>query len=96
MHGPPDDEGPGRAVPQTAQKEGQKKVPQSPDVALPVTPQGDIQIVTEPAGQGNVPTPPKLLDICRLIWLIKIPRQLDVEHQATAYSHIAITGKIEI
>ena len=96
VHDTPENKGPRRAVPQTAEKEGEEKVAEHPFLAFSVAAQRDIQIVAEPARKRDVPAPPEILDIRGLVWRIEVPRQFDPEHEGTADGHVAVAREIEV
>ena len=64
--------------------------------ALAVTAQGNIDVLLEPAAQGNMPTPPKLRNAFRDIGIIKVLKEVKAKHPPQADRHIRIAGKIEI
>ena len=55
----PEDKIPAGAVPEAGAEPDDQDIPKRLDRAAPVTPQGDIQVLPEPAGQGHMPPPPE-------------------------------------
>ena len=96
MQGAPQHKCPRRAVPEAAQQEGDEQVAQGPSRAPAVATQRNVQIIAEPAGQRDVPAPPEVLYIRGLVGGIKVPRQMDIEEQRTAYGHVAVAGKVKV
>ena len=62
----------------------------------PVAPQGDVQIVPEPAAQGDVPPPPKLGDRPGDIGVVEILQKVEAKHPADADGHVGVAGEVEV
>ena len=60
MENPPADKIPAGAVPQAGGNKNNGYINIGPYLALPVSSQGEIQIFTEPGGQGNMPPAPEI------------------------------------
>ena len=58
----PGDERPCRAVPEAAEKHDQHEIEVGPGRALSGAAEGDVDVVTKPAGKRDVPTPPELTE----------------------------------
>ena len=58
----PEEEGPVGPVPDPGEEPHHEEVEQMTSGADPVAPQGDVDVVPEPGGQGDVPAPPEVGD----------------------------------
>jgi len=56
----------------------------------------DIDIFCKKSCQRHMPSVPKLSDGRRLIWRIKIDRQLYIKHETDTVCHVAISAEIKI
>ncbi|KPZ05699.1 Alginate o-acetyltransferase AlgI [Pseudomonas syringae pv. spinaceae] len=94
--GTPDDVGDVGTVPQTAQQHCQEQVAIGRDLAATVAAQGDVQVVTQPSGQADVPATPELGDRLADVRLFEVFHKAETHHQAQANRHVAVTGEVEI
>ena len=62
VQGPPDHEGPARAVPGPADEHGQEEIPVLLEPSGPVAAQGNVQKVAQPGAERDVPAPPEIHD----------------------------------
>ena len=85
-----------RAVPQRRQAPHHDQVQKRPRLSFPVTPQGDIYILPEPAAQCDMPPPPEFRNRFGHIREMKILRDGKAQHFADAYGHHGITREIKI
>ncbi|MNO93249.1 hypothetical protein D3C76_848460 [compost metagenome] len=92
----PDDVGDVRAVPQTTKQHGQEQVAIGHQRAFAVTAEGDVQVVTQPGRQADVPAPPELGDRLADVRLLEVFHEAETHHQAQADGHVAVTGEVEI
>ena len=92
----PEHEGPGRAVPESAQEKGEEKVRQHSGEAFAVAAQRNVQIVAQPTGQGDVPATPEVLNVGGLVGRVEVLRQVNVEEERAADGHVAVSGKVEV
>jgi len=75
----PDDEGPGRAVPQAAEQHGEEEIHVCAGVAQAVAAERDVQVVAQPGGERDVPAPPELARVAREVGLLEVEGQLVAE-----------------
>ena len=59
-------------VPYAGEQPHNEEIPVGPPRALPASAQGDVHIVPEPGGQGDVPPPPELRHRTGEIGVVKI------------------------
>ena len=90
MHGPPDDEGPTRTVPGTANEHSQEEIAILLKLPVPVAAKRNIEKVPEPESERNVPAPPEIHNACGFIGRDKIFRKLQTDQKAKSYGHIGI------
>ena len=62
----------------------------------PVAPQGDVDIVPEPGGQGDVPPPPEVGDGHRQVGMVKVFQEMETKHAAHADGHVTVAGEVEV
>src|SRR4051794_11974241 len=96
MKSPPENEGPGGAVPQSAAKRGDTEVQECPTFADTIPTQWNVEIIPEKGAEGNVPSAPELLNVERAIGRIKVKWEPDVKEQRSTDRHVGVTTKIEI
>jgi len=72
MEQSPNDKVPGSPMPQTTQKHGNDKIGILANLSFPVSTQRYIEIIFQPTGKRNVPSPPKLCNGSGLIRRVKV------------------------
>ena len=92
----PDNERPTRTVPGAADKKGDHQVEIDPAVSDAAPTKGYIDIVPEKPPEGDVPAPPEVLRVKRLVGACKIEGQPDVEHRGRAERHVRVAREIEV
>ena len=92
----PQHEVPAGPVPQTRQKPHDSDIQQLPPQSLPVAAQRDVDVLTEPCGQADVPPPPELRHGAGLIGIVEVLQKPEAEQPAQADGHIGIAGEVEI
>ena len=92
----PDEEGQPRAVPQSADGEDDEHIQIFPYRSLSAAPQGDVEVIAEPGGQGDMPPPPELRDGAGEIGRLEVLHQLHPQHLGAAQGHVGIGGEIAI
>ena len=65
-------------MPQPTEKHRHQQVDVGAYRSLSISPQRNVEIVSKPSGEGDVPATPKLRDITRLVWGIEV----DIEPEA--------------
>ena len=92
----PEDERPGGTVPQARQQPDDENIPKPLAPGDPVTSQGDVHIVPEPAAQAHVPPPPEFGDAGGNVGIVEVLREVKPEDAAQADGHVAVAGEVEI
>ena len=67
-----------------------------PAGSRPVAPQGDVDVVPEPGGQGDMPAPPEVRDGNRQIGAVEVLQKVEAEHTTHADGHVAVPGEVEV
>jgi len=62
----------------------------------PAAPQGEVDIVPEPGGQGDVPPPPEFGDGPGDVGVIEVLQEVEAEHLAKADGHVGVAGEIVV
>ena len=83
-------------MPQTAYKENNKLVYVLPRLATAVAAQRNVQVITEPACQADVPAPPQFGKGAGAQRLAEVFRQFKPKHGPRAKRHVTSGGKITV
>ena len=94
--GTPCHESPVGTVPQAAHKKDDKCVKQHTPLGHTAATHGNVDIVTEPGGEGNVPATPELGDVAAEIGHVEIASQVDAEEFGTADGDVAVAGEVAV
>ena len=95
--GAPDDERPGRAVPEAGQQEDDEQVAVGRGAAAPVAAERDVDVVAEPARERHVPAPPEVGDRLRAEYgPVEVLGKPEAEHPAEADRHVGVAGEVEV
>ena len=92
----PGDERPIGTVPKSAHEEDDEYVADGLPLADPRTAKRDVEVVAEPRGERDVPTPPKLCDIAREVRRLEIGHELDAKEFGGADGDVAVPGEIPV
>ena len=96
MERAPEDEGPGGTVPKARNEKDDKDVKKLTGLAASVSAEGNIEIVAEPGGKGDVPARPELLDGgCRL-GVIEVFHKTNAHNSRAADGNIGVAGEVAI
>ena len=57
---------------------------------------GEVDIIPEPAAQGNVPPPPEFRDGFGDVRVVEVFQESEAEHLTHADGHFRIAGKVEV
>ena len=63
---------------------------------MAVAAERNIDIVTEPVGQGHVPAPPEISDGAGNVRVIEVLKEIKAEHLAKTDCHIGIAAEVKI
>ena len=83
-------------MPDTGQEEYDEEIDISSDLSLTVTTQGNVDIITEPGTQGDVPSSPEFTDTVATVRIVEVLLELETEHLAETDRHIRITREIKV
>ena len=78
MDDPPDDEGIVGAVPEAAEQKDQEDIDLGSDLSPAVSAQGEIYVLSEESGQGDMPALPEIVNGERPVRGVEIDRQLHI------------------
>src|ERR1700739_4661484 len=96
VEGPPNDKVQASAVPEAADKHGNKEIHVYAGDGNARTAKWDVYIVHQPGGEGDVPVPPEFRDVDLRIGPVEIFRDLDSEQPSRTDGYIRIGGKISV
>ena len=60
----------------------------------PAAPQGEVHVIPEPGGQGDVPPPPELGDRPGDVGVVEVLQEVEAEHLAQADGHVGVAGEV--
>ncbi len=83
-------------MPEPPKQHGHKQIAIRPERAHPVAAKRNIEIVSQPAGQGNVPTSPEIIYAEAGIGVIEILRDIIAKPPCHTDRHKRVAGKIKI
>ena len=93
---PPDQKVVGRAVPQAAKAHGDHEVGVFAQPAFAVAAQGNVEVVAQPQGKGDVPAAPEIAQAQGDIGQVEVVRDIEAHEQGHALGQIGIAGKIAV
>ncbi len=108
MVGTPSDKRPVGTVPEARQQEDNERI--ANDDGFPVrlfvayavgyggaaATQGDIDVIAEPCGERDMPTPPKLRYVATEIRNVKVAHQFDTEQLGRAYGYVGVAREVAV
>lgn len=83
-------------MPGTSESPDNEKIQNMPRGRNPVSAQGNVHIVPEPAAQGHMPAAPEFRGTFGNIGIIEVFREMEPEHEAKADGHVGISGEVEV
>src|SRR5699024_4439480 len=92
----PRDERPLRAVPQAADEERQKEVPQVARSPAAAAAERDVDVVLKPRGERDVPAAPEILDAARKIRAAEVAHQPEAQNARAAERDVGIAREIAV
>lgn len=106
--GSPSDERPVGTVPEARQQEDNERI--ANDDGFPVrlfvayavgyggaaATQGDIDVIAEPCGERDMPTPPKLRYVATEIRYVEVAHQFDTEQLGCAYGYVGVAREVAV
>ena len=81
---PPEVEVPAGPVPEARERPDDEDIHALADLPAAVAAQGDVDVIPEPGGQGDVPAPPELGHALGDIGVIEVDAELEAQHPAQA------------
>ena len=92
----PDDKVPCGAVPKSRQRPDDEQIEIGACRAAAIAPQRDIDVLAEPGGQRDVPTPPIVGERAGGQGVVEVFGEAEAQHTPQADGHVRIAGKVEI
>ena len=92
----PAKERPVRTVPDASERPDDKEIADPAQFRDTVAAQGDVNIITEPGTERDMPTPPEFRCTARDIRIIKVLCKAEAEHLPQPDGHIAVTREIKV
>ena len=92
----PDDEGPIGPVPEPGDEEDDEDVADGLGLGDAGSAEGDVEVVAEPGGEGDVPTPPELGDVAGEVGELEVGHQLEAEELGGADGDVGVPGEVPV
>ena len=83
-------------MPQATQREDGHRVGQRSSPPLPVSAQGNIDVVAEPAGERDVPATPEVGDVRGKVGIAEVVRKVEAEEACRADGDVAVAREVGI
>ena len=87
---------PAGTVPQAAENHGENVVEISAEFAVSVAAEGNVEVVAQPCGEGDVPAAPEVGRVLRFERRVEVLLELITEQQCKADGHIGVAGEVAI
>ena len=87
---------PGCAVPKAAHQKNDHQIDIMAHLSMAAPPQGNIQIIAEPAGQAHVPAPPEVRKAGSHKGRVEVFQKIEAQNACAANGNIAAARKIHI
>src|SRR2546430_12818340 len=95
MESSPDEEGPGRTVPDAGNEEGQKQIPVHVEGAVFVSSERNIDIVPEPGRKADVPARPEIAQPGGEVGIVEVQNQMKAHELGDAAGHVRVAAEVE-
>ena len=92
----PQNESPCGAVPESSEQHGDNQVDVGSYVAFAVSSKRNVEVVFQPAGEGDVPAAPEFGDGRRFIGGVEVFVEMEAEQQSDTDGHIGVAGEVAI
>ena len=92
----PQDEVPGCTVPKSREEPDHAHVEELAGKSLSVAAQGDVDVLAEPGGQGDVPPSPEVGDGGGQVGVVEVFQELKAQHATQADGHVGVAREIEV
>ena len=96
MNASPGDEGPIGPVPEPGDEEDDEDVADGLGLGDARSAEGDVEVVSEPGGEGDVPTPPELGDVAGEVGELEVGHQLEAEELGGADGDVGVSGEVPV
>ena len=96
MNASPDDEGPVGPVPEPGDEEDDEDVADGLGLGDAGPAKGDVEVVAEPGGEGDVPAPPELGDVAGEVGELEVGHQLEAEELGGADGDVGVPGEVPV
>src|SRR5439155_1224768 len=95
VEGSPDEEGPGRPVPDAGDEKGQKQIPVHVESPVFVSSERNIDVVPEPGGKADVPARPEIAQPGGEVGIVEVQNQMETHELRDAAGHVRVTAEVE-
>src|SRR3569832_155097 len=83
-------------MPKSAQEHRQELVSVCVEHSFAIAAQADVEVVTQPAREADVPPAPEFSDALTDIGLVEILDETKAHHQSETDGHVTIAGEVEV
>jgi len=85
----------GGAVPEATEGEGEDEVEKAANGAVAVSAEGNVDVVSNPRTQRDVPAGPEIAEAGGRVGIVEILRQAQAEHLREPQGDVGVTAEIE-
>ena len=92
----PENEGPADAVPEAAEEKDDDGVEVAGALPAGGVGEGEVDVVAEPVGEGDVPAAPEVGEVEGLVGAVEVVRDGEAEEEAEAHGDVGVAGEVEV
>src|SRR5438034_7077721 len=92
----PDEEGPGRAVPDGGEEEREKQISIGLERAVFVSAERDIDVIPEPGREADVPARPEIAETGGEVGIVEVQDQIEAHELRHAAGHVGVAAEVEV
>src|SRR5438067_209974 len=96
MQRAPEDERPARAVPESAEEHGDHQVAVRAPSSAAIAAQRDIEVITQPTGERDVPARPEFAEAAREVRAVEVDAEVESENARQSDGDARIAGEIAV
>ena len=96
MEESPEDEGPADAVPEATEEKDDDGVEVACTLPAGGVGEGEVDVVAEPVGEGDVPAAPEVGDVEGLVGAVEVVGDGEAEEEAEAHGDVGVAGEVEV
>ena len=83
-------------MPDAGSQHCDKQVETGAEYAVTITAERDVEVVSEPRRERDMPSVPELCEVAASVGEVEILTQPDAKHSSNAYAYVAIAAEVKI